>query len=115
MDSNNPNDGAIRDGDPPYHASDGRDAERRLVPEKGSKRRSAFYETVACLMALGGVLMFGFGIFPCINPIQFRLDFGPAYLPASLFSLPASILIMWIAWRLSREAQNLKRGEEKKG
>lgn len=59
-------------------------------------------------MALLGVLMFGFGIFPFANPIQFGFIFGQRYLPASLFSLVGSVPALWIALRLSREAQQKK-------
>jgi hypothetical protein len=71
-------------------------------------RHSQKYEVAAILLALVGVVMFGFGIYPVVNPIQFGLDLGPGYLPASLFSLVGSIVVLWIALRLSRESQRIE-------
>jgi predicted Co/Zn/Cd cation transporter (cation efflux family) len=78
-------------------------------------KRSSIYEIEALVLALVGVLMFGFGIFPFINSTQFGFAFGSGYRPASVFSVPASMVVMWIAWRLSQEAQRLKKEEDTKG
>src|SRR4051794_22368543 len=74
--------------------------------------KRSLYEGAAWVLALGGALMLGFGLFPCLNPIQWRVNLGPRYLPASLFSFAASFPIMWIAWRLSRQAQALQDEEQ---
>ena len=113
MDSTDSDDGAIREGDPPYYGN-GRTADGGAKPPNRPKWRSALYEGVACIIALIGVLMFGFGIFPCVNPIQWRFNFGPEYLPASVISLVASILVLWLAWRFSREGQRLKQEEKER-
>ena len=111
MNSTDSDDDAIREGNPPYHP---RPAHDGAEPPKRSKWSASLYEAVACALALLGVVMFGFGIFPCVNPIQWRFNFGPEYLPASVVSLVASILVMWIAWRLSREGQRLKQEEKER-
>ncbi len=82
--------------------------------EPRQKWRAALYEILACVLAFVGILLFGFGIFPWINPLQFRLSLGSHYLLPSMFSLPASVVIMWIALRMSREGQHLKQGEKAK-
>jgi hypothetical protein len=71
-------------------------------------KRSGVYESVASTLALGGVLMLGFGMFPCLNPMWF--DQG--YLLASLFSFVSSFPILWIAWRLSRQAHAIRKEEQ---
>jgi hypothetical protein len=78
-------------------------------------KRSSVYEAVATVLAFAGVLLFGFGAFPCLNPIQWKFNFGPDYLPASLFSLLGSLPIMWSAWRLSQQGQAIKKEEQAKG
>jgi hypothetical protein len=64
MDSKNPNDAAIREGDPPYRSNDNRDEERRLDYEKSQRdlerqkrTKGRFYAT---LWAVGIGLMFIF-------------------------------------------------------
>jgi hypothetical protein len=74
-------------------------------------KRSSVYESIASLLALLGAVLFGFGLCPVLNPIQFRMNLGPAFLPAMIFCLPASLMLMWIAFRLSRQAQRLKESE----
>src|ERR1051325_11519402 len=105
-----PDDGAIREGEPPYSSGD-----RRIDKFENERKRAAFYRFAARILVLVGLVMFGFGIFPCVNPIQFRLTFGPEYLGDSIISLVASILILWLAWRLSRYAHSLKQQDGTKG
>lgn len=71
-------------------------------------KRWIAYELAAVILALGGVLMFGLGLFLWKYPIQFRFISGWEYLVATLAILLGSIVIMRIAWRLSQEAQKLK-------
>jgi hypothetical protein len=50
-------------------------------------RWSILYEVAALLLALTGIVAFGFAVFPILNPTQCRFVFGPEYLPVSLFCL----------------------------
>jgi hypothetical protein len=93
----------------------GRDSDRSFLQMGLAMKRSTIYEIVARVLALGGTLLFGFAIFPLVNPTQWRLNFGADYLPAVVISLVVSVLIMWMAWRLSRKAQQLKQDEQTKG
>lgn len=68
-------------------------------------KQSAILEALAGLMAILGALMFVFGLFPRLNPIQWRLIFGPAYLTTSMASLVASIPVMALAWWLSQRSR----------
>jgi len=109
MGSTSSDDDAIREGEPPYYSSDRSLGEHRALRNVPAWR-AALYEVAACIVALIGAAMFGFGIFPFINTIQWRWNYGPAYMPASVFSLFASFIVMWIGWRLSRKGQRLKQG-----
>ena len=73
---------------------------------------SAKFESIASVIALVVVLVFGFDIFPILNPIQYGFIFGEQLIPVSLLCLPVSLFIMWKALRLTREAQRLKHAEE---
>jgi len=112
MDSTDSDDGAIREEEPPLHG-EGRSAGEAKSPRRPTWRTS-HYEAAAWVIALIGVVLFGFGIFPCVNPIQWDSNFGPDYLLASMISLVASIGVLWIAWRLSREGQRLKHEEKER-
>jgi hypothetical protein len=63
------------------------------------------YEVSGAILGCVGVVLFGFGLFPSINPIQWRHNIGDAYLIASRVSLVASVAAMSIGWWLSRTTQ----------
>ena len=77
-------------------------------------KRSTIYGLAALTLAFVGVSMFGFGIFPVVNPIQFEMTVGWGNRPASIFSFLASIVVLWIALRWSGEAQRLTQEEQSK-
>ena len=74
-----------------------------------SPRIAVLCEVAGVAIACCGVLLFGFGVFPLVNPIQWRLNVGDAYLMASRGSLAASLIAMSIGWRLSCVAQRAKK------
>jgi hypothetical protein len=75
--------------------------------------RSTIYEVTGALLAFCGALVFGFGIYPHVNPMQFKLDLGPSYYAASLACIPTSLIMMAIGLLLSKQAQRIKRDEER--
>jgi len=74
-----------------------------------SARFAVLCEIAGVAIACGGVVLFGFGVFPLVNPIQWRLNVGDAYLTASRGSLAASLIAMSIGWRLSCLVQRAKK------
>src|SRR3954469_862230 len=69
--------------------------------------RSTIYEAVAVSLGLCGAIVFGFGIFPHVNPVQFKLSFGPKYYAASIACITVSIVMMGSGLLLSLKAQSM--------
>jgi hypothetical protein len=67
----------------------------------------------AIILALLALFLLGFGLFPILSPLGFAFSLGDDYYWLALLSFPVSLLVMWLACRISMWAHKLP--TEKRG
>lgn len=70
------------------------------------------YETAASGLALVGAFTLVFGLFPFLNPTQFKFMLGQKWLFRCYLCIPISLLFIAFGLVLTRKAQRLKKEEE---
>jgi hypothetical protein len=74
--------------------------------------KASSYESLASCLAFAGVLVFGFAIFPLVNPVQWELNWGREYAVPAYVCAVLGPLTMYLAWCLSRWAQSRQMKEK---